>query len=282
MTASMERFTSVRFSNYKALRRCSIALERVNVLVGANNAGKSTILSAFRILSEGIRRASTRKAQLVNDGERDVWAYPVDLEDLPISTENIFTDYDDSNPARVVFRISNGNELTLAFPSVGTCILACNARERVVRSPAEFQRAYPVRVGFVPVLGPVEHNEPLYQKEAARQALLTHRASRNFRNIWHHYPDNFVEFRALVTSTWPGMDIEPPRVQNDGTGARLVMFCPEQRYPREIFWAGFGFQVWCQMLTYIMRATSDSLLVIDEPDIYLHSDLQRQLLSILV
>jgi predicted ATP-dependent endonuclease of OLD family len=59
------------------------------------------------------------------------------------------------------------------------------------------------------------------------------------------------------------------------------MFCPEERYPREIFWAGFGFQVWCQMLTFIVRADNDSLLVIDEPDIYLHSDLQRQLVSLL-
>jgi predicted ATP-dependent endonuclease of OLD family len=35
------------------------------------------------------------------------------------------------------------------------------------------------------------------------------------------------------------------------------------------------------MLTCVLRAKDDSLLVIDEPDIYLHSDLQRQLLNIL-
>lgn len=133
----------------------------------------------------------------------------------------------------------------------------------------------------MPVLGPVEHREPLYQREAARLALLTHRASRNFRNIWYHYPEELESFRALIRSTWPGMDIEQPTVQNDGTGTKLVMFCPEQRYPREIFWAGFGFQVWCQMLTYMIRGMNESLLIIDEPDIYLHSDLQRQLLNLL-
>ncbi len=212
MTQSMTRFTSVRFSNYKALRKFSISLERINMLVGANNAGKSTILGAFRILSEGLRRAATRKTKLVNDGDHDVWGYPVDLENLPISTENIFTDYDDSNPAKVVFRISNGNELTLSFPSIGSCVLVCNARDKIVRTPAEFHRAYPVHIGFVPVLGPVENNEPLYQREAARKALLTHRASRNFRNIWYHYPEDFTEFRQLISSTWPGMDIEPPQL----------------------------------------------------------------------
>jgi predicted ATP-dependent endonuclease of OLD family len=35
------------------------------------------------------------------------------------------------------------------------------------------------------------------------------------------------------------------------------------------------------MLTFIVKASSASLLVIDEPDIYLHSDLQRQLVALL-
>lgn len=59
------------------------------------------------------------------------------------------------------------------------------------------------------------------------------------------------------------------------------MFCPEERIPREIFWAGFGFQVWCQMLTHLIQSSDMALFLIDEPDIYLHSDLQRQLLGLL-
>ena len=35
------------------------------------------------------------------------------------------------------------------------------------------------------------------------------------------------------------------------------------------------------MLTFIVRCKNDSLLIIDEPDIYLHSDLQRQLVGLL-
>ena len=62
---------------------------------------------------------------------------------------------------------------------------------------------------------------------------------------------------------------------------RLHMFCPEERIPREIFWAGFGFQVWCQMLTHIIQSRDTALFLIDEPDIYLHSELQRQLLGFL-
>ena len=50
-------FTFVRFHRYKAFRDYSISLHHFNILVGPNNSGKSTVLGAFRILAEGIRKA---------------------------------------------------------------------------------------------------------------------------------------------------------------------------------------------------------------------------------
>ncbi len=50
---------------------------------------------------------------------------------------------------------------------------------------------------------------------------------------------------------------------------------------RELYWVGFGFQVWCQLLTHLSRASENSLVVVDEPEVYLHPDVQRQLLGII-
>ncbi|MBI5587446.1 MAG: AAA family ATPase, partial [Deltaproteobacteria bacterium] len=249
--------------------------------VGPNNAGKSTIIGAFRILAEGIRKASAKNPELIHIKKEETWGYRVPLDDLPVATENIFSDYDDSQPAIAEFKLSCGNKLKIIFPETNLCYLVCETSGRPIRSTSDFKREYKASVGFVPVLGPVEHNEPLYQAEAARKALLTHRASRNFRNIWYHYPEDFEEYRDLIRFTWPGMDIQKPAIDHSHGKPIIHMFCPEERFPREIFWAGFGFQVWCQMLTYIIRAKKYSLLIIDEPDIYLHSDLQRQLVGLL-
>lgn len=277
----LEHFTSVRFHHYKAFRNYSVSLQHFNVLVGPNNSGKSTILGAFRVLSEGIRKARARNPTWVIGPNGETKGYALDLQSVPIATENVFFDYDESQPATVRFKISNGNRLLLFFPERGTCNLICESQRRAVTSTASFRSQYNVSIGFVPILGPVEHNEPLYRLEAARLALLTPRAARNFRNIWYHYPDDFDKFRTLIRSTWPGMDIEEPEIDETHETLLLRMFCPEERIPREIFWAGFGFQVWCQMLTHIIRGQKSSLFIIDEPDIYLHADVQRQLLSIL-
>ena len=276
-----DKFVRVQFRNYKALKRFSVTLDDFNVVVGPNNAGKSTIIGAFRILSEGIRKARARKPVYINHSTIMKSGYTVPLDELPVATENIFTNYDDSEPATIEFVLASKNKLTLIFPENDLCYMVAEPIGKVVDSPTKFKKVYDCSIGMVPVLGPVEHNEPLYQQEAARQALLSHRASRNFRNIWYHYPEEFEEFRELISQTWPGMEIERPEIDRSQEKPILHMFCPESRYPREIYWAGFGFQVWCQMLTFIVRNKDTSLLIIDEPDIYLHSDLQRQLLEIL-
>jgi energy-coupling factor transporter ATP-binding protein EcfA2 len=276
----MAQFVQIRFKNYKAFPEFVVNLREFNVLVGPNNAGKSTVLGAFRILSEGIRRARAKSPTLVEGPNGNTYGYSIALEGLPVSTENVFHNYNDGEPAVVTFKISNESHLKLFFRERGSCSLIADC-PHVIRSPADFRRNFPVSVSFVPVLGPVEHEEPLFQEEAARLALLSYSASRNFRNIWHHFPDNFPEFRRTIQQTWPGMDIEKPEIDRSGRRALLHMFCPEVRFPREIFWAGFGFQVWCQMLTFILQARTSSMLIIDEPDIYLHADLQRQLVGLL-
>ena len=275
------RFTRVDFSKFKAFSHFTLNLRNFNILVGPNNSGKSTILTAFRILAAAMRRAGAKSSEFLRGPEGRVRGYIVDLRAISVAEENIFYNYDQSEPASVSFTLSNENRLLLYFPERESCYLIPDARGREVVTPTGFRAQFNCPVGFVPILGPVEHNEPLYGREAARRALFSYQAARNFRNIWYHYPERFDEFRSALTSTWPGMDIEPPEIEMAGGKAHLYMLCPEARIPREIFWAGFGFQVWCQMLTHLLQSSEMSLFLIDEPDIYLHSDLQRQLLGLL-
>ena len=274
-------FTRVNFHRFKAFEKFRLNLRSFNILVGPNNAGKSTILAAFRILAAGMRRAATRKPQSVTGPHGRTIGHRVDLTKISVAEENLFWNYDESLPASVKFRLSNGNELLLYFPEHGSCFLIPIDPSRDVRTPAIFKSRFNCQIAFVPILGPVEHNERLYAKEAARLALFSYRAARNFRNIWYHYPDKFEDFRILLRETWSGMDIERPIIELIDTKPVLYMFCPEERIPRELFWAGFGFQIWCQMLTHVVQARNASIFLIDEPDIYLHADLQRQLLSLL-
>lgn len=271
--------TSIEFRNFKAFSHYSVKLHHMNILVGPNNCGKSTILSAFRALMAGIRKARVKSTELVPGPDGECWGYIVPTEALPLSIENVHTDYAETDTI-VIFRVSNGNKLKLYFPNDGGCILLTETVGRSVRIPIDFKREFPITIGIVPVLGPVEHDEKILTQETVKQDLVTHRASRHFRNYWRYFPDGFDGFAALVKKTWPGMEIQPPELV-DLLSGKLSMFCLENRMSRELYWAGFGFQIWCQLLTHISISSNDSLLIVDEPEIYLHPDVQRHLLSIL-
>ncbi|NVD44119.1 ATP-dependent nuclease [Qipengyuania atrilutea] len=277
----IDRFIRIEFTRFKAFERFRIDLKQFNVIVGPNNAGKSTIVGAFRILSEAMRRANSKKAEMVLGPNGRQYGHSIDLRNAFIAEENIFYDYHDDEPAQIVFTLNNGNTLTLFFPEREACFLIPNAQGKTCSSPTTFRKNFRCKISFAPVLSPVDHYEKPFKKETARRALLNYLASRNFRNIWYHFPEKFDEFQKLVETTWPGMSIKRPElVPRDGE-PYLFMYCPEDRKDREIFWSGFGFQVWCQMLTHIVQAYDSSIFLIDEPDVYLHSDLQRQLVEIL-
>ncbi len=275
------QFVRIDFHHFKAFATFTLHLRHFNILVGPNNSGKSTILAAFRILAAAMRKASSRKPQIVSGPKGETFGYVIDMNTISVAEENIFYNYDESEAATVTFKLSNKNKLVLYFPGRGVCYLITETQGAAVRTPSNFRTHFNCPIGFVPILGPVEHNENLYEQQTARRALFNYTAARNFRNIWYHYPQKFDEFREILTRTWPGMDIEPPKIDCSHKNARLHMFCREDRIPREIFWAGFGFQVWCQMLTHLIQSSDNALFLIDEPDIYLHSDLQRQLLGLL-
>ena len=278
-TTNHIRIASVEFDNFKAFRRFSLGVQAVNIIVGPNNSGKSTILGSFRVLAEGMRRARARSPERVMVRGKARPGYTIPAVDIPISLENVHTDYSDEDSS-VTFRLSNGNSLELYFPRDGGSYLVPSSSDGLVRTKADFKRQYPVTIIAVPVLGPVEHDEPFVEPETVRVGLNTHRASRHFRNYWHLHDEEFDAFAQLVARTWPGMEIERP-IRPDSLSRYLVMFAREHRISRELYWSGFGFQIWCQLLTHISRAADDTLLIVDEPEIYLHPDVQRRLLAVL-
>ena len=270
--------TRVVFRNFKAFKYYSLRLKTINILSGPNNSGKSTILNAFRVPHIGLRRAYARKPEVVESPDGDIFGYPVSIEEIPMSLENVATDYNFDTPTTVEFFFSNGNRLLLFFSANGNVNLIPTRYKGTMRSPSSFKREFPTTLGYVPVLGPLEHREALLDERTIQRGLSTHRASRHFRNYWYYYPEYFDDFAKLVKETWPGMEVRAPELVDFNI---FAMFCVENRILREMYWAGFGFQIWCQILTHLVRNKGVDLLIVDEPDIYLHPDHQRQILTLL-
>ena len=271
--------TSIKFSNFKALQNYSVSLQRMNVLVGSNNSGKSTILSAFRVLEQALRTARARRASLVrtHTGSTSM-GHSIPENTIPISLENVHSDYTDSD-SRIEFRYSSGNIIYLLFPVDGGVTMYWKTTRGAQPTPTAFRRSFPDIIQTIPVLGPIEQDETIVTDDTVRRAAGTPRASRHFRNYWNKNPKGFEEFQRLIEHTWPGMSIDRPE-RASFMSNRLTMFVSENRIARELYWAGLGFQIWCQLLTHISRCSESDILVVDEPEVYLHPEVQRRLLGI--
>jgi energy-coupling factor transporter ATP-binding protein EcfA2 len=278
-TIDTTRITSIQFTRFKAFSNYTISLDSMNILVGPNNSGKSTVIGALRALASGLRIARTQSPQRIEIGTHHRTAYRIPEASLPISLENVHTDYD-STESKVTFNLSNRNKLHLVFPDDGGCFLIPENLGRDVSTVATFKKNFPITLTCVPVLGPVEHREQRRERSTVVAGLATHRASRHFRSYWYYFNEGFDDFANLIRTTWPGMEIRPPEIIDAMTG-ELTMFCLEGRMSRELYWVGFGFQVWCQLLTHLSRAGESTIVVIDEPEAYLHPDIQRQLIALL-
>ncbi|MGL1664117.1 AAA family ATPase, partial [Vibrio parahaemolyticus] len=77
---------SLKLVNYKGFERHSISLRGANVLIGANNAGKSTALGALRLISAMLPAARRTAPTTVGVVEgRSVRGWPISAAAIDIS-----------------------------------------------------------------------------------------------------------------------------------------------------------------------------------------------------
>lgn len=278
----MHPLRSISLINYKRFEKFTLTCKGSNVLVGPNNAGKSSTLDALRIISDFMRYAGYRLPYRESHGNDGVCAtYRLDQTLVSIPLTNVVKDYSDE-PARIHVKHTNGNsfkiELHPSRPAIGYLVVSSG---KLPSSLKEFRAAFPLDLVIVPTLAPFEENEPKIEESRVKSVMKSRLASRNFRNIWLLASDkDFEKFRILVSKGWEKIDVHRPEAFLIDRTYFLEMMFREGASTREVHWAGFGFQVWMQICGQMVLGTPSSVLVLDEPDVYLHPDLQKRLVDI--
>ena len=148
------RFTRVQCSNFKGFTNFSLTLGPMTMLVGPNNAGKSTIIGAFRALSVALRTARSRRPEILRRADGDQRGYRITTAEIPISLENAQHNYSDRD-AVAAFTLSNGRVLRLVFSPESGCLLLIDSEGPIVRSAADFRRQFAIDIGVVPCWVPL-------------------------------------------------------------------------------------------------------------------------------
>jgi energy-coupling factor transporter ATP-binding protein EcfA2 len=309
--------SSLKVENFKAFEKFSVTFSQDAFLVGPNNAGKSTLISALKACAYMLRHASSKSPSVwERDKERQVLTYPMQQGAFGLITENLRHEFREME-SRIELVFKNGARLTAVWPllangrgddeeeeevdeelweeeqtglepepepeSSGFFYLFL-ARGLQPRRPIDVRKGFP-SLGVVPILTPIPLRETLKSRDHVRSNVDGRLASRHFRNQLYWYTSDpnadfeFDQYCDFVKTWLPDFAITELLVREEN----IDVFYEEKgsRVQKEISWAGDGVQVWLQLLLHVLRLAGSTTVVLDEPDVYLHPDLQRKLVHLL-
>jgi predicted ATP-dependent endonuclease of OLD family len=291
--------TKLDVRSFKAFERFTVHFRGDAYMVGPNNAGKSTLISALRTAAHMLRYAMSRSPTIVRrDGDRGQFlAYPLGPDQYGLVTENLRHEFHPvETRLEVVF--SNKGILRAVWPAddqvedeewspeeTGFFYLI-GGTGRQPRKPGEVRQTFP-RVGVIPILSPIEHDERPLNREYVVENFDGRLTSRHFRNQLRLLQGEldqetgkslFQLFKEFATEWAPEIEIRSLE-----TGEQINLYYREvgRRSEKEVFWGGDGFQVWLQLLLHLFRLRDVPSIVLDEPDVFLHADLQRRLVRLI-
>lgn len=283
----------LELTNFKGFDRFTLHLSGKDaLLVGPNNAGKSTAVAALRATTNMLRMARARKPdgdRIVDGSLRRGWFF--NNEQVHLVEENLRHEFRQIDTR--VKLVCGDAELLAIWPADepdDSGFFYCTDGGVLLRRPADIRRAFP-RIALVPVLSPVEQEEEALTDKYVMSSSESRVASRHFRNHLRIMDETSTgdhgtmldEFRAFADPWLPDMRLGNLRHSYAGARAGLDLFYSEGAGLRdkEIFWAGDGIQIWLQLLAYFFRNDDRDVLVLDEPEVFLHPDLQRHLITLI-
>jgi len=277
--------TTLSLTNFRRFDDYELTLKPRTVIVGPNNAGKSTIVDALRLVSLVANRLGGLRFERVPDWLTDpVGTHGVapSLRDLNTNLRTIFHDY--QAPPSIVTAHFAGGESVRVYVGSGERVFAIvhDSLDRLVTSKADAHKLQFPRVAIQPQVAPVSVLEKRLDRETVRRSLDSALAPGHFRNQLHLLgAPIFREFKAKAEATWPTLQIKELAIEFDGADEILSLLVRDGGYVGEVAAMGHGLQMWLQVMWFLTRNGAAPTVVLDEPDVYMHADLQHKLMRLL-
>lgn len=202
------------------------------------------------------------------------------LENQSISGKGLFNFY--GNPPAVVEAFfSNGCSIR-AYVGEELSVFALIIKKdgTPVRNAKEAKEISFPPVEVLPQISALLENEKILDRKTVTQNKSTRLTSRNFRNQLYYFSEAFPQFKNFVESTWEGLQVNPVDSVFSDDGQHLSFLVRNNNFAAEIGWMGHGLQMWVQCMWFISQCSPDSVVILDEPDVYMHADLQRRLMRL--
>lgn len=278
---------TVTLKNFRCFRDHTIELENKTLIVGKNNAGKSTCIEGLRLVSlvtERLGSLHLHPPPSWADLPRRAAGVSPSLESIEIHGSSLFHNYGEP-PAIVSAKFDHGSRVDVHVgPELALHAVIYDQEGEPANKRSLITAAQIPRVSILPQISPLIESELVREDPYVRQNVQTSLSSRHFRNQLRIFREHFSSFQQTVAATWPGVAIQPLVVPALSEQKRIPiqLVVRDGDFAAEAAWMGHGLQMWLQTIWFLARNASSSVLILDEPDVYMHADLQRKLVRMLM
>lgn len=270
--------TKLELSNFRRFERHEISLGSTTILVGPNNAGKSSIIEALRLIALVVRygpQTNFTNAPLWVDGDHPSKGVVPSLRNRGFELRSAIYNLGEP-PAGIVAHFSGGQRVeVLIGPGEEVIAFMYAADGRAVSTrPAARALQLPL-IAIQPQVGPLTFEESALDPDYVRRMEGSARAPQHFRNqLVDATNEQFHRFATSAEAGWPGLQIQQRFVQDE----RCFLLVRDRGFTGEVSMMGHGLQMWLQTIWFLIRNSDSPTVILDEPDVYMHADLQRGLI----
>lgn len=280
----------IQFINYKCFENATIPLRDITIAVGKNNAGKSTMIEGLRLLSLAIKSGSKQNYKDLPSifQQRNKKSKKLKLDSLKIDLRTVSHFYKEDIISKIIGYFNDKNKIEIYISDDVAYACYYDKWGRNIKSANKFLASTFSRVEILPQIGLIKEEERQLAGSTIVNGRDTYLSSRHFRNeiLDEKTKDITVyeEFCQLAEQTWQGLKVKeliaPSRGFTGDSTPPIQLMIEADRFTSEIGYMGSGLQMWLQIIWFICKSANSETVILDEPDVYMHPDLQRSLVKI--
>ena len=275
--------SQIRIINYKCFKDNTVFLKNTNnVIIGENNAGKSTLLEVIRIVNCAVERLKTKSyipSEIeygIGIGYKGVY---FDLENLEIETDNLFFQYEEKT-IQIIAEFTNKIEVHIYILASNKIFAFAEFEGHNIKTNTKFKEILTERIAILPQISLLKKDEKVIQERNTKKNINTRMSSLHFRNEIMMYKEQeteiYQQYISKITESWKEIALDNIYVEND----TIYLYIRDRDFTIEVGKLGSGVQMWIQMLWFFTKNLDATTIVLDEPDVYLHPELQKRIVKI--
>lgn len=272
----------IRLQRYKKILSAEISLADVNVLVGGNNSGKSSILQGIHF---SITVAATARQQGQTTFASDLLPYNptpdfsvlrngspyLNQEGTGNSSLALFIDVSRDNGA-----LDESSYTITLYKGRNHGNIGCNREGDHTRIGGEVTESENLYSIYVPGLAGIAQQEELRAKSIVRRGVASGDANLYLRNIIFYIKraGKLATLNSYLSAIFSGVSVDVAFDENKDQRLNVFIRNGAAKHPLEL--SGTGLLQILQIYSYVTYF-SPKLLLLDEPDSHLHPDNQAQM-----